>query len=244
MPRKMRVEECGYHHVINRGVARSDVFLEDLDKEKFLNILISIAKDYRLFVHSFCLMDNHYHLLVENRRENLSTAIQQLNAQYAMYFNKKYKRSGHLWQGRFNSYFIFDETYLFTLFKYIETNPLKANISQKIGEYKYSSSYAILKDMIPPFLQNSFVLRDYNINELFELLNEKLSIKEQEILEKLQQQKFQKVGDKILHIKKEEIQNYFLKVDDKKERNKMVKKAFLDGHTKSEIARHLDRGQG
>jgi REP element-mobilizing transposase RayT len=240
MPRKMRVEECGYHHVINRGVARSDVFLEDLDKEKFLNILISIAKDYRLFVHSFCLMDNHYHLLVENRRENLSTAIQQLNAQYAMYFNKKYKRSGHLWQGRFNSYFIFDETYLFTLFKYIETNPLKANISQKIGEYKYSSSYAILKDMIPPFLQNSFVLREYPTHELFELLEIPLSEEELENLTKLHQTKYKKIEQEIVHVKSKTLEEHFVHVKSKKERDRAIKNAYEDGYKKSEIAKKLD----
>ncbi len=69
-----------------------------------------------------------YHLLIEIKQENLSKFVRQLNMNYAIYFNKKYKRSGHLWQGRFKSWFVTDEAYLYTLMCYIEQNPIKANI--------------------------------------------------------------------------------------------------------------------
>ncbi|NCB54499.1 MAG: transposase, partial [Epsilonproteobacteria bacterium] len=129
MPRRLRIENLGYHHVYNRGVAKSDVFEDENDKVKFIELMASIAREFKLNIHSFCLMDNHYHLLIENKRENLSSAMRQLNSQYASYFNKRHNRAGHLWQDRFKSWYVLDENYLLTLFKYIENNPVKAGIS-------------------------------------------------------------------------------------------------------------------
>ena len=101
MPRRLRIESMGYHHVYNRGVAKSLVFLDDQDKAKFIELLALVTKEFKFNIHSFCLMNNHYHLLVENKRENLSAGMRQLNAQYASYFNKRHDRVGHLWQDRF-----------------------------------------------------------------------------------------------------------------------------------------------
>lgn len=87
MPRKLRLEVCGYHHIINRGIAGNDIFIDDFDKEKFLSIVSTVSKEYKLNIHAFALLNNHYHLMVENKRENLSNAMRQLNSLYAMYFN-------------------------------------------------------------------------------------------------------------------------------------------------------------
>ncbi len=84
------------------------------------------SKSYGITVHNYCLMSNHYHLLIEIEQEVLSKYMKQLNSNYAIYFNKKYKRSGHLWQGRFKSWYVTDEAYLYTLMLYIEQNPLKS----------------------------------------------------------------------------------------------------------------------
>jgi len=92
------------------------------DKDKFLEILCKSGINYKVNVHDYCLMDNHYHLLVQTTSSNLSLFMRQINSNYAIYFNKKYKRSGHLWQGRYKSYYIIEERYLYTLFKYIEHN--------------------------------------------------------------------------------------------------------------------------
>jgi REP element-mobilizing transposase RayT len=116
MPRRLRIESLGYHHVYNRGVAKGKVFEDEKDKAKFIELMASVAKEFKLNIHAFCLMDNHYHLLVENRRENLSSGMRQLNAQYATYFNKRHNRVGHLWQDRFKSWYVLDNNYLFTLF--------------------------------------------------------------------------------------------------------------------------------
>ena len=112
MARRLRVEICGYHHVYNRGVAKKRIFLKDRDREKFLEILEDVAKEFKFNIHSFCLMDNHYHLLIENKKENLSDGMRQIGSRYASYFNKTYKRVGHLWQDRFKSWYVMDENYL------------------------------------------------------------------------------------------------------------------------------------
>lgn len=239
MPRKYRVENCGYHHVYNRGVARNNIFLDEFDKVKFIEILALVCKEYKFNIHSFCLMDNHYHLLVENKKENLSQGMRQLNSQYASYFNKRHDRVGHLWQDRYKSWFVIDENYLFTLFRYIEANPLKAKMTQSVGEYKYCASYCILRDAIPPFLQNSFVLRDYHTEELFEMLHIPLSQSERENIEKFHQKKYKLEDGEVLHVKQKNLGEYFLHVKDKSQRDEAIKAAYEDDYKKSEIAKFL-----
>ncbi|MCR1811059.1 transposase [Sulfurospirillum sp. hDNRA2] len=239
MPRRLRIENLGYHHVYNRGVAKSDVFEDENDKVKFIELMASIAREFKLNIHSFCLMDNHYHLLIENKRENLSSAMRQLNSQYASYFNKRHNRVGHLWQDRFKSWYVLDENYLLTLFKYIENNPVKAGISSKIGLYPYCATYAILKDAIPAFLQNSFVLRDYPTGELFNLLAIPLSDNERSSIERFHRTRYKKEDDAIVALHVKELAMHFAYATHKTERNDAIKKAYADGYSKSEIARYL-----
>ena len=141
MPRRARVTQPGFHHIINRGVARQNVFLNRGDKDYFLKLLDEVFISYDFILHSYILMDNHYHLLIENQRDNLSAGMRKLNSQYAQYFNKKYNRVGHLWQDRYLSKYIQNKLYLLTLHKYIEYNPIKANITNKIGEFYRSLAY-------------------------------------------------------------------------------------------------------
>ncbi|MBN2965337.1 transposase [Sulfurospirillum sp. T05] len=239
MPRRLRVENCGYHHVYNRGVAKNSIFLDEYDKVKFIEILSSVCKEYKFDIHSFCLMDNHYHLLVENRRENLSAGMRQLNSGYASYFNKRHQRVGHLWQDRYKSWYVLDETYLFTLFRYIESNPLKAKMCKKIGEYKYCATYCIKRDAVPPFLQNSFVLRDYHTGELFDMLDIPLNPNELENIGKFHQQRYKLEEGQIVHVKQKSLEQYFLHVKDKTQRDEAIKSAHEDGYKKSEIGRAL-----
>jgi len=125
MARRPRIELAGYHHIVNRGVEQREIFLEPEDYEKFLEIVCDVCAKYDVVLHSFCLMTNHYHLLIETEQENLSKVMRAINAQYAAIFNRKYKRVGHLWQGRFKSWFVTDEAYLYTLIKYIlHSSPL------------------------------------------------------------------------------------------------------------------------
>jgi len=239
MARRLRVEICGYHHVYNRGVAKKRIFLKDKDREKFLEILEDVAKEFKFNIHSFCLMDNHYHLLIENKKENLSDGMRQIGSRYASYFNKAYKRVGHLWQNRFKSWYVADENYLFTLFKYIEYNPVKANMSRKIGEYRYSASYSILKNGVPLFLQNSFVLRDYNTSVLFDMFDIPISQKDIESIDKFHKIKYKEDDGDMIQLQKEPLESYFREVSDKQERNIAIFKAYEDDYSKSAIGKQI-----
>ena len=144
MPRKPRIEIPGYYHIVNRGVERRVVFKDNDDYAYFIELLCHHSKNYNITIHNYCLMSNHYHLLIEIaqdeipqvRGQNLSKFMRQLNSDYAVYFNKKYKRSGHLWQGRFKSWYVTDEAYLYTLILYIEQNPLKPKFKSEVQFFK------------------------------------------------------------------------------------------------------------
>ncbi len=236
----MRIEDAGFHHIINRGVNRSVIFNSTADKEKFLEIVCEVSAHYAFTIHGFVLMSNHYHLLLENQRENLSHGMRQINATYAKYYNKKYNRSGHFWQGRFKSRFVFDESYLFVLFKYLEFNPIEAKISKKAGEYKYTLLHDIIKGSIRPCMRDSFVLQWYDSTaELLEVIGLKISVEEFEKIEQFQKDSTTyKLNPK--RVKQElKLEDYFrdkmLKVD----RNDAILKAHKDGFMQSEIAKYL-----
>ena len=106
----------------------------------------SVLTEYEITLHAYCLMSNHYHLLIENSQKNLSEALKKLNGDYAASFNKKYGRSGHLWQGRFKSWLLFDETHFWTVVKYIERNPLEAGMVNTIQSWPWQSLYARLEN--------------------------------------------------------------------------------------------------
>jgi len=109
MPRRPRIEQAGQYHIINRGVAKMRIFEELSDYEQFEELMCFYAKSYNITIHNYYLMSNHYHLLIEIESENLSKFMRQLNMNYSIYFNKKNKRTGHLWQGRFKSWYVTDK---------------------------------------------------------------------------------------------------------------------------------------
>ncbi len=145
MTRKERINLVGFYHIINRGVEKREIFSERKDFYKFLEIIDEYAKIFDFEISSFCLMNNHYHLLLKTNRENLSQIMKHINLKYAVYFNKKQKRVGHLWQGRFKSWYVYDASYLTSLIKYIEFNPIESGIGKKIGEYSYAMSTKLVK---------------------------------------------------------------------------------------------------
>ncbi len=140
MARSPRIDVVGYYHVLNRGVERRAIFLDDCDYDYFMSLLGELRTLYNFHIHAYCLMSNHYHLLLENKNNNLSLILKQLNHRYTLYFNKKYNRVGTLWQGRFKSWFVYDEHYFNELVKYIEYNPIKAGIAKSVGEYRWATA--------------------------------------------------------------------------------------------------------
>jgi REP element-mobilizing transposase RayT len=104
-----------------------------------MELIENMLENFNITLHAYCLMTNHYHLLLETKEENISEAIQYLNGTYSMYFNRKYKRTGHFWQGRYLSYCLYDEAHAWIVAKYIERNPLVARMVGDIEEYAYQS---------------------------------------------------------------------------------------------------------
>ena len=140
MARPLRIEYPGaFYHITARGVGRQDIFYDEADKQMFLEKLGDVQEKWGLVVHGYCLMSNHYHLEVETPEGNLSRSMQWLNHVYAGYINMKYKRVGHLFQGRFKSILIEAETHLHVLTRYIHLNPARAGIVKYPIEYKWSS---------------------------------------------------------------------------------------------------------
>ena len=140
MARPLRIEYAGGHyHVHNRGNAGERVLAQDRDKEKFLEYIAEAAGRCEFILHCYCLMDNHFHLLVETRRSNLSMAMQWLNVSYAAWYNRKHGRRGHVFQGRFKSYLIDADEYLTTLSRYIHLNPVRAGLVASPRDYAWSS---------------------------------------------------------------------------------------------------------
>jgi len=140
MARPLRIQFPGaLYHITARGNAKGNIFLNKDDFNDFLTILCKVTKRYHLLIHSYCLMHNHYHLLLETPEGNLSQGIRQLNGTYTQYFNKKYQRVGHLLQGRFKSILVEKENYLLELSRYIALNPLRANLVEDPKDWPYSS---------------------------------------------------------------------------------------------------------
>lgn len=143
MPRIARnLADEQIYHIINRGNRRSAIFHDSYDYDKFLNLLFDAKEKYDISCYAYCLMSNHYDLvLYTNVGENLSFAMHHINSSYVRYYNRRYKLSGHLWQGRYKSFIVQEEVYLLTLIKYVEANPLRAKIVKDCVLYKYSSAY-------------------------------------------------------------------------------------------------------
>ena len=245
MARRPRLDMAGYHHVVNRGVARSNIFTSSADKDKFLQILCKACKLYDVIVHDYCLMDNHYHLLLETKQENLSLMMRQLNSYYAIYFNKKENRVGHLWQGRFRSWYVLNEDYLYLLFRYIESNPIKANLSNKIGEYPYTLSAALFGNSeIVSCAKGSILIHDFSPQTLIEFLETELSEEESNALNEEQKRKISVENEAIKIARSKTLYENFNDVTSKQERNNAIISAFKDGHTQGSIAKHLNLSTG
>ncbi len=139
MPRDARKQsETGYMHLIVRGIGKQVLFEERLDYLYYISLLKRYSIETNVKICAFCLMENHVHLLVFDKQNITSLFMKKVGVSYSYYFNKKYERSGHLFQDRYKSEPIESESYLLTVFRYILNNPAKAGICPA-AEYKWSS---------------------------------------------------------------------------------------------------------
>ncbi len=130
----------GIFHAGTTGVDKCTVYADDADRRTFLRLLASVVADYGWDMHSMCLMTTHYHFVVETPREQLSLGMHRLNGRYAQLFNKKFKRTGHLWGDRFWSRVVEDDDYLADVCAYVINNPVRAGLVARPQDWPWSAS--------------------------------------------------------------------------------------------------------
>ena len=129
----------GIYHIMLRGIDKREIFLDDEDREVFIRYLVKARDKSSCAVYGYCLMDNHIHLLIEEGHEHIGESIKRITVGYVYWHNLKYSRIGHLFQNRYRSETVEDDTYFLTVLRYIHQNPIKAGIVNNIADYKWSS---------------------------------------------------------------------------------------------------------
>ncbi|MBC7231270.1 MAG: transposase [Actinobacteria bacterium] len=160
MARQLRIEFPGaLYHVFSRGVAKQPIFESDEDRARFLDILGKVVERHNWIIHAYCLMGNHYHLLVETPDPNLSRGMQLLNGVYAQRHNAEHGRVGHLFQGRYGNTLVDKEEYFLVAACYIVLNPVRGGLVEHPSAYRWSSYRATAgAEKAPSFLHISSIL--------------------------------------------------------------------------------------
>ncbi len=145
MARKPRLEvEGGLYHVITRGVDRRDIFHSPEDHQKFLALLATQKEKLSFYLYAYCLMTNRIHLLIERLTDDIGRIMHRVLTGYTQYYNRKYRRSGHVLQGRHKAILCQSDPYLAELVRYIHLNPIRAKMVERVEEYPYSSHRAYM----------------------------------------------------------------------------------------------------
>lgn len=151
MARPLRLEFAGaLYHITSRGNERKAIYFDDADFEMFLLILGKVCERYNWMVHAYCLMTNHYHLIVETPEANLSKGMRQLNGTFTQGINRKHQRVGHLFQGRYKAILVEKDAYLLELSRYVVLNPIRANMVQTLDSWPWSSWHAAMGKATSP----------------------------------------------------------------------------------------------
>lgn len=168
MSRRHRLKFHGaIYHVMARGVRKSFLFIDDVDRRKFLRILAAAAERYACLCFTYCLMGTHFHLVIQTPRANISRFMQYLNSEFAKFFNWRHKFTGHVYEGRFKSPVIEDSHYLASAIAYVARNPVEALLVKDAADWKWSSYRAIVgKCVCPKFLYIDWLTRLYQAETL------------------------------------------------------------------------------
>ncbi len=151
MARPLRIQYPGaVYHITSRGNERKTIFKGSRDREKFIEYLQSSTERYSAVIYCYCLMDNHYHLLMETPEGNLAAIMQHLNGSYTTFFDVKHKRAGHLFQGRYHAILVEADAYALELSRYIHLNPVRAGIATHPDEHPWSSYVHYIDGRLQP----------------------------------------------------------------------------------------------
>ncbi|MBN1362241.1 MAG: transposase [Sedimentisphaerales bacterium] len=163
MARPLRIEYPGaFYHVFNRGQRQEPIVQDVRDRQRFVSDLGRMAELFGAIVHSYCLMTNHYHLMLETPAANLSRAVQWLNVTYATYHNRRHQCVGHLFQGRFKAILVDADTCLEPLSRYIHLNPVRTGLASYAWDFQWSSCRCFVQPVkAPPWLELNRVLAGF-----------------------------------------------------------------------------------
>jgi len=180
MARPLRLEFAGALYLItSRGNRQEAIYESDADREVFLAVLADVCKTYNWVCHAYCLMDNHYHLLIETPDANLSKGMRQVNGRYTQNFNRKHQRVGHVFQGRYKAILIDKNSYLLELCRYIVLNPVRAGMVDSAMDWPWSSYGATVGEQIKPaWLNTDWILAGFAKTKLKAIEAYKLFVSE------------------------------------------------------------------
>jgi len=166
MARPLRIDYPGaFYHVMNRGLEYRTIYRDKTDYDRFLKIIHKAHLRFGVILHAYCLMPNHYHLLLETPKGHLSRALKHIDGVYTQGFNRKPKRVGPLFQGRFKSILVDMDTYALQVSRYIHLNPVKAHLCEAPEKYPYSSMAAFIGRRDPgDDLETKFILGYFSKN--------------------------------------------------------------------------------
>ena len=164
MARPLRLEFPGaLYHITSRGNAQQPIFLDDEDYHSFLQVLSVVMERFDWLCHAYCLMGNHYHLLIETPKGNLSRGMRQLNGHYTQMFNRRHQRVGHIFQGRYKAILVEKDRHLLSLCRYVVLNPVRAGLVNKPQRWRWSSYRATAgEEKRPSFLTADWILSQFD----------------------------------------------------------------------------------
>ena len=173
MPRQARAKsESGIYHIMLRGINGQQIFEDEEDNQKFIEVLkdFKAISEYKIF--AYCLMGNHLHLLIKVGKEDLEQIFKRIGGRFVYWYNYKYLRRGHLFQDRYKSEAVEDDTYFLTVLRYIHQNPVKAGLCNNCEDYKYSSYHEYIKPKENQLTDIEFALGIINEEQFVEFNNE------------------------------------------------------------------------
>jgi len=162
MARPLRIElSGGLYHITARGDRREDIYFNTDDRHAWLKLLGQVCERFNWVCHAYCLMTNHYHLVVETPEGNLAQGMRQLNGVYTQYVNRTHGRVGHVFQGRYQAILVEKDSYLLELARYVVLNPVRARMVNDAADWPWSSYGAMISQAAPPWLKTDWILGQF-----------------------------------------------------------------------------------
>ncbi len=263
MARPLRLElSGGIYHVTSRGDGREDIYLNDEDREAWLEILGQVCERFHWICHAWCQMTNHYHLLIETPEANLAQGMRQLNGVYTQRFNRAHERCGHVFQGRYKAILVERDNYLLELARYIVLNPLRAKMIKRLEDWPWSSFPATCGlAPVPQWLQTDWILAQFGVRRSSAIAKYVAFVHEgarlPSVWSKLQGQVFLGSEDfvsrmqthiaasptvkEIPRAQRRALKKSLTEFAEAHPRNEAMARAYLSGqHTMNDIAQHFD----